>query len=350
MITLSTAAVNKQGDKLRIDPRSYPCMSQYHLCKELRRHGFLADHNASEQCQKPLCQRQRWNVCALCIDHLASAALRNFNKPKIGKSTAKMSELTLRQRLRSQQQDCPVEWSSARDMLLAKHKDLLFIDMEFSFSSTMIFSIALVDSKGAIISHILVDNAASDNDLGSLGESIPPYSRIVDRIVHNKVNATPHEQYTIKLKPAATIWHLRTMIHPKTVLIGWGSHDVDLRNLRKFADVHGDSAFLPLPNSSPPGIPLLKTVLPGLPTYAMDVVFPALFPNDELVGWNHFADADALMCFKVVNYCIEALNPSGNLPAVGRLQATLDECWRSTPAMLPGANRQRLAVNDAEED
>lgn len=156
----------------------------------------------------------------------------------------------------------------------------------------------------------------------------------------------PRERFTAELLPAATVEYLRTLIHPKTVLIGWGHYDIDLRILRKFADIHGNSDFLPLPCSSPPGISLLKAVLPGLPCWKLEFVFPALFPNDRLVGQNHFADADALMCRKVVSYCLEAFSLNPNLPEVGPLQATLRHSWNRAAKAQSGAKRECYVSNN----
>lgn len=67
--------------------------------------------------------------------------------------------------------------------------------------------------------------------------------------------------------------YLHKVIHPKTALIGWGKYDVDLRALRQYADLHGSSNSLPSSSSSPSGVPLIKTVLPGLPSYKLEFMF-----------------------------------------------------------------------------
>lgn len=79
-------------------------------------------------------------------------------------------------------------------------------------------------------------------------------------------------------------------------------------------------------------------------------MFPALFPNDELVGRNHFADADALMCRKVVSYCLEAFSLEPNLPKVGKLQATLRQTWDRASATQSSAKRKCYVPSDDEEE
>lgn len=79
-------------------------------------------------------------------------------------------------------------------------------------------------------------------------------------------------------------------------------------------------------------------------------MFPALFPVDELVGRNHFADADALMCRKVVIYYPEALSLEPNLPKIGNFQATSRETWNRVSGAQSRAKPNRNVLNDDEEE
>ena len=56
-------------------------------------------------------------------------------------------------------------------------------------------------------------------------------------------------------------------------------------------------------------IPELRKLLPVGTSAALDIFFPLLFPNDPLVGQNHRARPDALMCRKIVGLIREVIKP-----------------------------------------
>lgn len=66
-------------------------------------------------------------------------------------------------------------------------------------------------------------------------------------------------------------------------------------------------------------------------------------------GQNHFADADAQMCYKVISYCLEAFQAEPNFPKVGKIQATLAQTWNRDSAAKSTPKRKIDAV-DPEDD
>jgi len=55
----------------------------------------------------------------------------------------------------------------------------------------------------------------------------------------------------------------------------------------------------------------LRKFLPAGVGVALDIIFPLLLPNDPLVGQNHRARPDALMCRKLVRLVRELAKPPG---------------------------------------
>ena len=313
--------------------RCYACETSLAMARELESLGPLAGYDADETCQTPQCVRTRWNesrFCAICIS-LVGSKKRDLKWRSITPS----HELSLRKRIRGHRKPCPLEWWPTKKRLASRHKDLLFLNLEFSFNKLQIYSIGIVDVEGRTFCHILLDY--SQETLSQNEAPIHPYLRRVNEWYRQRCQDHTQGRFTHVLTPAEAIEYLRTFIVPDTVLIGWGLHDLDLRMLRKWADHYGSCDFLPQENSSPAGIPLAKKVLPGLPSYSMAFIFRALFSNDTLVEHAHLADADALMCFKVVTYLLEAYQEDQTLPSVGKLQSTLPSWSLSiTPGVISG--------------
>lgn len=94
-----------------------------------------------------------------------------------------VNEFSLLERICSPRGNCPVEWKCIKEMLDIGHQDLLFIDMEFSFDNSRVYTIALVDAKGKVVTHILVDYSST---VEGSREALVPFLRFSDRILHQK--------------------------------------------------------------------------------------------------------------------------------------------------------------------
>ena len=70
--------------------------------------------------------------------------------------------------------------------------------------------------------------------------------------------------------------------------------------LRGFFESHGYYDLLSPPSNSIQTISELGSNLPVGVSAALDIIFLLLFPNGPLVGQNHRARPDALMCRKIV--------------------------------------------------
>lgn len=215
--------------------------------------------------------------------------------------------------LNSQVSSCPSEWTKIREALRAGSDELIFIDTEFSPKRKRINSVALVSAKGSVLCHILVNNRDSWTVAESLQMPTPVCGILPERSNLNtfasllpRGRRAAAQRFTATLTPQSLLYYIRTWIRPETMLVGWGMYNVDLRILRNLAESYGVAHFLPEKEHCPAGIPLLKYALPGLDSYSLEVVFPRLFPHDPLVGQNHVADADALMCYKIVDLVLRS--------------------------------------------
>ena len=87
------------------------------------------------------------------------------------------------------------------------------------------------------------------------------------------------------------------------------SYQLDLEMLREFLESYGYyDLLLPLRNCIQTIPKLRKNHLVGV-SAALDIIFPLLFPNDPLVGQNHRACPDALMCRKIVGLIRKLIKP-----------------------------------------
>jgi len=74
----------------------------------------------------------------------------------------------------------------------------------------------------------------------------------------------------------------------------------DLKMPREFLESYSYYNLLPPLSNCIQTIPELRKNIPVGVSAALDTIFPLLFPNDPLVGQNHRARPDALMCRKIV--------------------------------------------------
>lgn len=88
-------------------------------------------------------------------------------------------------------------------------------------------------------------------------------------------------------------------VKPTDVMFEHASCQLDLKMLREFLESCGYYDLLPLLSNCIQTIPELRKNLPVGVSAALDIIFPLLFPNDPLVGQNHRARPDALMCRKI---------------------------------------------------
>jgi hypothetical protein len=87
------------------------------------------------------------------------------------------------------------------------------------------------------------------------------------------------------------------------------SRQLDLRMLKEFLEPFGYDNLLPLLSNCIQTIPELRKLLPAGVNAALDIIFPLLFPNDPLVGQNHRARPDTLVCRKIVGLIRELIKP-----------------------------------------
>lgn len=100
-----------------------------------------------------------------------------------------------------------------------------------------------------------------------------------------------------------------SQIKSTDIMFEHASCQLDLKMLREFLGSYGYYDLLPPLSNCIQTIPELRKNLPVGVSAALDVIFPLLFPNDPLVGQNHRARPDALMCRKIVRLIRELIKP-----------------------------------------
>lgn len=93
------------------------------------------------------------------------------------------------------------------------------------------------------------------------------------------------------------------------IMFEHASCQLDLKMLREFLESYGYYDLLPPLSNCIQTIPELRKNLPVGVSIALGIIFPLLFPNDPLIGQNHRARPDALMCRKIVGLIRELIKP-----------------------------------------
>ena len=84
---------------------------------------------------------------------------------------------------------------------------------------------------------------------------------------------------------------------------------MDIGKIRNMFALYGHRDVLPPDNNCISLIPLLRQFLPRGTSAALDLIFPILFPDSELVGQNHRALPDARMVREILLLLIELTKP-----------------------------------------
>jgi hypothetical protein len=97
-------------------------------------------------------------------------------------------------------------------------------------------------------------------------------------------------------------------IRSDTVMIEWSTSGADINVLRRVAHYFGlQNVLLPQNYISP--FLAWRDYISEFPSMAMDVLFPAVFPDSPLVGRNHNALPDAIMLWKLTALLCESAKP-----------------------------------------
>ena len=105
------------------------------------------------------------------------------------------------------------------------------------------------------------------------------------------------------------LWNemIEVRIRSDTAMIEWSISGADINVLRRVANYFDlQDVLLPQNYISPLA---WRDYISGFPSIAMDVLFPAIFPDSPLLGRNHNALPDVIMLWKLTSLLCESAKP-----------------------------------------
>lgn len=193
------------------------------------------------------------------------------------------------------------------------------IDLEFSTRKKIVYEVSIVDyHTGAVVLDAIVNRdeeailQARKRPRALDGEdSVEDYDQRLIELRHRRAVYNGGHQAKTELLDAHSIARIirGSKIKPTDIMFEHASCQLDLRMLREFLEPFGYDDLLPPLSNCIQTIPELRKLVPVGTSAALDIVFPLLFPNDPLVGQNHRARPDALMCRKIVGLIREVIKP-----------------------------------------
>jgi hypothetical protein len=285
--------------------------------KRLHRLRLLADDDAPVTCSHGACLLSRWQDAILCRPHL----LKAFSDEKQN-LTRQGNVIEVQKYIRSHRFRVTSKFRSVLDVLDGvglQERRAWCIDLEFSTRKKIVYEVSIVDyHTGAVVLDAIVNQneeailQARKRPRALDGEdSVEDYDQCLIELRHRRAIYNGGHQAKTELLDAHSIARIirGSKIKPTDIMFEHASCQLDLRMLREFLEPFGYDDLLPPLSNCIQTIPDLRKLVPVGTSAALDIVFPLLFPNDPLVGQNHRARPDALMCRKIVGLIREVIKP-----------------------------------------
>jgi hypothetical protein len=285
--------------------------------KRLKRLKLLADDSRPLTCSSGTCLLSRWQDAVLCRPHLLkaiSAERKGLVKPG--------NIMEVQKYIRSHQFEATSRFKATLDILDRmdpKDRKAWCIDLEFSTRKKIVYEIAVVEyHTGAVVLDTLVKQ---EKEVIVQAEKLP-------RALDGEDSVEDHNLRRIELLHRRAVYNggRRTMtefldahsiarvireseIKSTDIMFEHASCRLDLKMPREFLESYGYHDLLPPLSNCIQTIPELRKNLPVGVSVALDIIFLLLFPNGPLIGQNHRAHPDALMCRKIVRLTRELIKP-----------------------------------------
>jgi hypothetical protein len=311
-------------DILSFQRRCYKCLSEMRM-NTLLRSLDLYDKSCStkeRECTFEGCDRiVASKHSPVCFNHLTYHYFRNkysVVKSWSGKGSSKGVRELIKTRcaklssqlkmLASVMQPDPAD-DNVPEPPIEIHR-YVFIDTEFctflaSDNSVILQEIAILDIYGQRILHHFINWQRSESELAAPRHQIGSSGVDEDFDSSHSAVQSPGSPITVQ-----QLWNemIEVGIRSDTVMIEWSTSGADINVLRRVAHYFGlQNVLLPQNYISP--LLAWRGYISEFPSMAMDVLFPAVFPDSPLVGRNHNALPDAIMLWKLTARSANRQNP-----------------------------------------
>jgi hypothetical protein len=296
---------------LSLASRCVSCAEQLHHTTVLKQFGLLGDKTTeTPQCQHPSCFKPGWHRAKYCEDHFSTALKPQRIVPHRDAATRNL-------RLGETQWTC----GEAFEKVLNNRDGtkVVCLDLEFSALSRKIFEIGLCEyPSGKELVNARIKHDCTDLELHKTASNfmqIHPFSQSISKRTSSNVYGKERMKCTglIDVHSVATQFREHG-ITPRSIILSWHIHAMDLVLLREFFEETGYNDILPPNENCILMIPLYQKNLPKMlgqsrfPT-KLEILFPLLFSGHHLVGKNHRAMVDALQLRLMVKLFEELCKP-----------------------------------------
>ncbi|KAJ4140818.1 hypothetical protein NW768_000019 [Fusarium equiseti] len=171
---------------------------------------------------------------------------------------------------------------------------LIVLDDEWTAGNSLGEFSAIEYVSGDVLINTRVKRDRPELDWNDL-VSTHPFAKRMEWIRLNQIYAPGRHIETLDVH-SIYLKLKQTGINPKTLVLVWHLHDMDLRLLRQFlaSAGRGHEKILPLSENCIPLIQFFRYNLPKKFCLKLEIVFRVLFPKHNLVGRNHQALVDCL--------------------------------------------------------
>ncbi|OIW27556.1 hypothetical protein CONLIGDRAFT_645810 [Coniochaeta ligniaria NRRL 30616] len=282
---------------LGLSPRCVSCTSYVRTTKLLAHLGFRG-HPKNCTCIDTDCERKAFSTTGLCWKHLQPHQFEAYRKKRAKQLDAARDVFRLMKHN---------VWSWRPDHLALLESALhsrskragprvVFIDDEFSMASGQLLEVAIIDAETDAILVNTTVNHRNRLDHVARGSGNPYMRELISRSQARKIYAP---------RQGINHWDVDTIaetlrkvgISPKTIFLAWHTGATDLRLLRELLEKAGHTGILPPDENC---IPLLRSFMPNRRfapkgvkfSMSLEVLFPVMYPEHDLVGQNHQALVD----------------------------------------------------------
>jgi hypothetical protein len=317
--------VGKFEDILSFQHRCHECQRanrMYRLLRSLGLYDELCSSKARE-CRFERCDRTVTSKHSpVCFNHLTYHYFQNrYSVAKM--RSAQDSSVGVRELIQTRHSDLSSQLKMVASIMQpdpAKNDDIpmppierhkyVFVDTEFSTFTTsantvILQEVAVLDIHGRIVLQRYIDWQRSESKLAAQRHQSDSYA-----IDEEYDNSHSSEQSTGSPITVQQLWNEMSGlgIRSDTVIIEWSTSGSDINVLRKVAHYFGLQNVLCPQNYISPLLAWRRFV-PEFPSMAMDILFPAVFPDSPLVGRNHNAVPDVLMLWKLTALLCASAKP-----------------------------------------
>ena len=184
------------------------------------------------------------------------------------------------------------------------------IDTEFCTFTTsddcvILQEIAILDLRGRRVLHRFIDWQRSKSELAAPRYQIGLSGADEDFDSSHSAVQSARSPITVQ-----QLWNemIEVDIRSDTVMIEWSTSGADINVLRRVAH-YFDLQDVLLPQNYISPLLAWRDYISEFPSMAMDVLFPAIFPDSPLVGRNHNALPDVIMLWKLTSLLCESAKP-----------------------------------------